>query len=55
MRGQVEKLQPPKVRLFVCEEGKDLTDEQLAQVKPSDSIVIQGIPAGYFGGEHDDD
>ena len=44
------ELHPAKIHVFLVEEGDELTDEQRAQVKPQDTIVIRYLPKGYLRG-----
>lgn len=42
-----QKVRPARHHTFLLEEGKDLSPEQKALIKPGDSVVIRLYPAGY--------
>lgn len=56
VRAIERKVMPPaRTWLFVVEDGDEPSPEQRAQVRPGDTVIIEGVPRGYLnGGEHDD-
>lgn len=49
LRQKINELDPPCSWVFVIVEGEDLSDEQRAQIKPNDRIIVQFIPRAYLG------
>jgi len=48
IRALEKQLNPARTHVFVLEEGKELSAEQRARVKPQDRVVIRMVPVGML-------
>lgn len=47
--ARIDEQLTPKTWLFICEAGKELPDHVRQMFAPGDSVIIEEIPANYFG------